>query len=138
MRLRVISIVALSLAIVGCAYIQGPIKEVEAYGAAIEPFMQELTKTIADDSSAGGVDKVAKLWESKKADLKAKRDAIDAAPQGKNADWMSLLFKINGRIKEYLSGIEGSVIAAPGGYDSPGHQKFKQVRTDIEKTLKLN
>ena len=134
MRFRVLSMVLLAMAIAGCAYIQGPIKEVEAYGAAIEPFMEELSKTVAADPSEAGVEKAAKLWESKKADLKAKRDAIDTAPQGKNADWLSLLFKINGRTKEYLRGVETSV----SGYESPGHLKFRQLRTDIEKTLKLN
>jgi hypothetical protein len=87
---------------------------------------------VAADSTEAGVDKIQKLWDSKKADLKAKRDAIDAAPQGKNADWQSLLMKINGRTRERLDAIQVEL-----GYDSPGHVKFKTVRSDVETTLKL-
>ncbi|HVF46234.1 MAG TPA: hypothetical protein VNA17_01570, partial [Pyrinomonadaceae bacterium] len=104
---------------------------VEAYGAAIEPFMAELSKTVAADPTEAGIEKAAKLWESKKADLKGKLDAIDAAPQGKNADWRSLQMKINSRTREHLDGISVKV----GG--SPAESKFKQLRQDIDTTLKL-
>ena len=134
LKLRPLLVLFVSLTIIGCGYVYGPVKEVEAFGNAVEPFMEELQKTVAADPSVAGVNKAAKLWDSKKADLKAKRDAIDAAPQGKNSDWQGLFFKILDRSNKYLDNIQQDPKL---GYESDAYMKFKELRKDIETSLKL-
>lgn len=127
-----IAILATCLTALSCGRIYGPVKEVEAYSSAKEPVFDDMTKAVMDDPTVTGVDKASKLWEGKKADLKAKRDAIDSAPQGFNSDWQSVYFKSQDRTRTQLRTMSTAVIS-----DDAASAKFKTLESDVETTLKL-
>lgn len=136
MRKRVFSVAIILSALFGCSYIYGPVKEVDAYIAVKEPTFEEMGKIIKAEPTEAGVDKAVKLWDSKKTDLKAKFDAIHAAPQGKNVDWQLLYFKSQDRTKEELNTMDSglSVSNAP----ETAKSKFKALQKDIVSTLRLS
>jgi hypothetical protein len=136
MRTRVFSVAIILAALFGCSYIYGPVKEVDAYIAVKEPTFEEMGKIIKAEPTEAGVDKAVKLWESKKTDLKAKFDAIQAAPQGKNSDWQLLYFKSQDRTKEELRAMETglSMSNAP----ETAKSKFKALQKEIDTTLRLS
>lgn len=136
MRTRTFSVAILLTALVGCSYIYGPVKEVDAYIAVKEPLFEEMGKIIKADPTDAGVDKAVKLWESKKADLKAKYDEIQAAPQGKNSDWQSVYFRSQERTQSELDAMS-TTLAANFDTTENAKSKFKALQKEIETTLRL-
>ena len=136
MRTRNFSVAVLLTALVGCSYIYGPVKEVDAYIAVKEPLFEEMGKIIKADPTDAGVDKAVKLWESKKADLKAKYDAIQAAPQGKNSDWQGVYFRSQERTRSELDAMS-TTLAANFDTTETAKSKFKALQKEIETTLRL-
>lgn len=136
MRKRVFPVAIILAALFGCSYIYGPVKEVDAYIAVKEPTFEEMGKIIKAEPTEAGVDKAVKLWDSKKADLKAKFDAINAAPQGMNVDWQLLYFKSQDRTKEELRTMDLGLSTS----DAPetAKSKFKALQKEIDSTLRLS
>jgi hypothetical protein len=138
MSTRVISVAILLAAMVGCSYIYGPVKEVDAYTTVKEPLFDEMQRVVKAEPNEAGVEKARKLWESKKADLKAKYDAIQAAPQGKNSDWQGVYFKSQERTRNIL---DAMVTDVSGNYSNPSAEstkaKMQDLQKDVETTLRL-
>ena len=135
MKKRVFSVAVILAAVVGCSYIYGPVKEVDAYIAVKEPAFEEMGKIIKAEPTEAGVDKAVKLWDSKKADLKAKLDAIHAARQGMNVGWQLLYFKSQDRTKEELRTMDLGLSVS----DAPETAKSKlKLAKDIVSTLRLS
>lgn len=137
-KLRTLSILLFSLTIIGCGFVYGPVKEVDAYVAVKEPLFDEMQKVVKADPTEAGVEKARKLWDGKKADLKAKYDAIQAAPQGKNSDWQAVYFKSQSRTREIL---DAMVVDVGANYSNPNSEaaksKMKELQKEVETTLNL-
>jgi hypothetical protein len=82
---------AFCLTFASCGRIYGPVEEVKALMEAKDAVILQISKQLDADPTEVGVDEARKAFEAKKGDLKAKRDAINAAPRGMNGDWLSML-----------------------------------------------
>jgi predicted small lipoprotein YifL len=90
-------VLALCLTLVGCGRIHGPVEEVKALMKAKDEALRQISKKLEAAPNAAGVDEARKVFEARRADLKAKRDAMDAKPRGMNSDWMTMWFESNAR-----------------------------------------
>lgn len=107
-----LSVLALGLTLVGCGRIHGPVEEAKALMEAKREVLDQLGKKLEAAPNAAGVAEARKAFEAKRAELKAKRDAIDAKPGGMNSDWMSMLFESNARDAEMWQAMQVKFAAA--------------------------
>ena len=120
----------LCLGLSSCAMLYGPVKELDALIKAKDEVLTNWAKEFDSNPNEAGVDNARKFFETKKADLIAKREALTKAPQGLNSDWMTKWLDSNASDGKVLDAIDSKMSAA--GYDSPPHQKFKALRKDFE------
>lgn len=88
---------------VGCARISGPVEQVKAYVDEKEDTLVQMGKKLDANPGEVGFDDAKKVFESKKESLKAKKAAIESAPQGMNTDWQSLLRTTEARHEKMFS-----------------------------------
>lgn len=93
------------LTLVGCGRIHGPVEQVKALADEKESVITQMGKKLEATPTEAGVDEARKIFEGKKDSLKAKNEAIKAAPQGFNADWRSLKMSLDARHSEMLGAI---------------------------------
>jgi hypothetical protein len=96
---------AFCLTLTACGRIYGPVEEVKAFAEEKEEVISQMGKKLEANPTEAGVDEARKIFEAKRGSLKAKREAIDAAPKGFNADWQSLLWKTEKRHEEMWDAI---------------------------------
>ena len=123
---------AFCLALIGCKQIYGPVEEVKAFADEKEEVLSQMAKTLDANPTEVGLEEARKIFEAKKESLKAKKAAIKAAPQGKNADWQSLLMKTESRHKEMLSamGVKFTVAC----YSEQCRNKWKELEKNFQET----
>jgi len=105
-RIKLLLGFAFCLTLIGCGRIQGPVEEVKVFADEKEEVLLQMGKKLEANPTEAGVDEARKVFEAKKDSLKAKKEAIKAAPQGFNADWRSLLMKTESRHEDMLRGIK--------------------------------
>ena len=133
-EITVLLVLAFCLTIVGCKRIYGPVEEVNAFADEKEEVLSQMSKTLEANPTEAGVDEARKIFEAKKESLKAKRDAINAAPQGINGDWLSLLNKTEARHDEMLSAIATKLRVAC--YAEQCQNKWNALEKDFKETVK--
>jgi hypothetical protein len=127
-----ISVLALCAGLAGCGRIYGPVEQVKAYIDAKEEVILQIGKKVEADPSEAGVAEARKVFEAKRADLKAKRDAINAAPRGMNADWLTMLMTSRGNDMKYFDAISGQLaVKCTGGACLPAQEKFRALEKDF-------
>jgi hypothetical protein len=122
----------LCLAAAACGRIYGPVNEVKAFKAAEDEVLDQWTKTLAEKPNDAGVEEARKIFDAKKADLAAKKQAIDDAPRGINSDWLTLHMDLNLRTFKTLDELTAQFCVK--SYESC--DKFKALVKDFEKTVK--
>jgi len=127
---------AFCLTFIGCGRIYGPIEEVNAFADEKEEVLLQMGKKLEANPTEAGVDEARKVFEAKKDSLKAKKEAIKAAPQGINNDWYSLLLKTESRHNEMLRGIGVKFTVAC--YSDQCRNKWKALEKDFDETVKRN
>jgi hypothetical protein len=89
MKLMVLLMVlAFCLASAAC---RGPVAEVKAFLDAKDDALVQMAKKIEANPTAAGVDEARKVFEARKGDLKAKRDALDEQHLEKYGDLTSMM-----------------------------------------------
>ena len=127
-------VLAFCLTIVGCKRIYGPVEEVNAFADEKEEVLSQMGKKLEANPTEASVDEARKIFEAKKESLKAKRDAINAAPQGVNSDWQSLLSKTEARHDEMLSAIATKTRVACDSEQCKN--KWNALEKDFRETVK--
>jgi hypothetical protein len=127
---------AFCLTFIGCGRIYGPVEEVEAFAAEKEDVILQMGKKLESNPTEAGLDEARKIFEAKKDSLKAKKEAIKAAPQGFNHDWYSLLLKTEARHDEMLNAIGIKFRAAC--YSEQCRNKWQALEKDFKETVKRN
>jgi hypothetical protein len=118
-----------------CGAIYGPVKEAEALMVAKDDIVSNWSKTIEADPSEKGLAEARKYFESKKADLTARRDAVKNASQGMNVDWKTNLNTHDSRVDTAMDAIKIK-LGVGGGYDVG--QQFDPLRKDFEAAVAIN
>lgn len=118
----------------GCGRIHGPVEEVKAFADEKEDVISEMGKKLEANPTEAGVDEARKLFEAKKDTLKAKKEAIKAAPQGFNVDWQSMLMKTESRHEEMLRDIGVKFTVACRSEQC--EKKWKALEKDFNETAK--
>ena len=108
----------------------------EAFAAEKEDVILQMGKKLEANPTEAGIDEARKIFAAKKDSLKAKREAIDAAPQGYNNDWYSLLQKTEARHDEMLNNIGIKFQATC--YSDPCRNKWEALEKDFKETVKRN
>ncbi|MEP7213235.1 MAG: hypothetical protein ABI791_09180 [Acidobacteriota bacterium] len=130
MKVILLMLVALSFVFVtACGTIYGPVKESQALMEARDDMVTQWSKIIKASPDDAGIAEARKYFESKKADLIAKRDAVKNAPQGFNSDWRTNLFTHEMRTGKELDAISNQIAVGPS-YASA--EKFKPLRKEFE------
>jgi hypothetical protein len=119
---------------IGCGRIYGPVEEVKAFADEKEDVISQMGKKLEANPTEAGVDEARKVFEAKKDSLKAKKEAIKAAPQGFNVDWRSLLMKTESRHDEMLRDIGIKFHVACGSEQC--EKKWKALEKDFNETAK--
>lgn len=120
-----LSVLALCAGLAGCGRIYGPVEQVKTYIDAKEEVILQMGKKVEADPSEAGVAEARKVFEAKRADLKAKRDAINAAPKGMNSDWLTMLMTSRGNDMKYFDAIRQQLAAkCAGAACQPADEKF--------------
>jgi hypothetical protein len=128
-------VLAFCLMFIGCGRINGPVEEVKAFADEKEDVISQMGKKLEANPTEAGVDEARKVFEAKKDSLKAKKEAIKAAPQGFNKDWQSLLMKTESRHDEMLRGIGVKFTVAC--YSDQCRNKWKALEKDVNETAKF-
>ena len=125
---------AFCLIFFGCGRIYGPVEEVKAFADEKEDIILQMGKKLEANPTEAGVDEARKMFAAKKDSLKAQKEAIEAAPQGYNNDWYSLLLKTEARHDEMLNdiGIKFQVAC----YSEPCRNKWQALEKDFKETVK--
>jgi len=126
-----LSVVAFCAALVGCGRIYGPVEEVKAFIDAKDEVILQISKKVEAAPTEAGVDEARKVFEAKKADLKAKRDAIIQAPQGLNSDWNAMLAHSKDNDRKYFDTISGQLAVNCKSPCSPAQEKFRALENDF-------
>jgi len=130
-------IFAFCLTLIGCGRIYGPVEEAKALADEKEDVLTQMSKTLETNPTEAGVDEARKIFEAHKQSLKAKRDAVKAAPQGMNADWSTLMSRTEARHDEMLSAIGTKLRVACWQVEcSPARDKFAALEKDFKETVK--
>jgi hypothetical protein len=129
-------IFAFCLTLIGCGRIYGPVKEAKALADEKEDVLTQMSRTLETNPTEAGVDEARKVFEAHKESLKAKRDAVKAAPQGINSDWSTLMSKTEARHDEMLRAIGIKLRAACWQVEcSPAIEKFSALEKDFKETV---
>jgi hypothetical protein len=131
--LILILVSAFCLILFGCGRIYGPVEEVKAFADEKEAIILQMGKKLEANPSEAGIDEARKIFAAKKDSLKAKKEAIETAPQGYNKDWYSLLLKTEARHDEMLNGIGIKFQAAC--YSEPCRNKWQALEKDFKETV---
>ena len=134
-KISLLLVLAFYLMFTGCGRIYGPVEEVNAFAEEKEDVISQIGKKLAANPTEAGVDEARKIFEGKKESLKAKKEAIKAAPQGYNYDWHSLLDKTEARHDQMLNdiGIKFRVAC----YSEQCEEKWKALEKDFNETAKF-
>lgn len=133
-KLSLLLVLAFHLLLVGCGRIYGPVEEVKAFADEKEDVISQIGKKLEANPTEAGIDEARKVFEAKKDSLKAKKEAIKAAPQGFNNDWHSLLLKTESRHDEMLTAIGTKLRLAC--YSEQCQNKWKAFEKDFNETAK--
>ncbi|HKP36817.1 MAG TPA: hypothetical protein VJT71_08155 [Pyrinomonadaceae bacterium] len=125
---------ALCLLFIGCGTIYGPVKEAQAFADEKEDVISQMAKTLAANPTEAGVGEARKIFEAKKDSLKAKREAIKSAPQGKNNDWYNQLMRTEARHEEMLRDIGTKLSVACRECEA----KWKALEKDFNEAAKYH
>ncbi len=127
-----LSVLALCAGLAGCGRIYGPVEQVKTYIDAKEEVILQMGKKIEADPTEAGVAEARKVFEAKRADLKVKRDAIDAAPRGMNSDWLTMLFESRINDRKYFDAIRQQLaVKCSGAACQPADEKFIALEKDF-------
>jgi hypothetical protein len=127
---------AFSLTLISCGRIYGPVEEAKGFADEKEEVLTQMSKTLETNPTEAGVDEARKIFEAHKGSLKAKRDAIKAAPQGMNSDWSTFLSKTEARHNEMLDAIDTKFSVACWKVEcSPAKEKLSALEKDFKETV---
>jgi hypothetical protein len=126
----------LCVAFMGCKSIYGPKQEVKAFIDQKEAVILAIGNKVEADPTPAGVDAARSLFEEKKSDLIAKREAIDKGPRGINGDWLTMLFQSNVNDTKYFDMIRAKLSQKMA--DTNTMDKFNALENDFEKTVSGN
>lgn len=130
-------IFAFCLTLVGCGRIYGPVKEAESLADEKEEVLTQMSKELEANPNEAGVNAAREVFETHKESLKAKRDAIKAAPQGMNSDWLTFLVKTEARHEEMLNGMETKFAVGCWQVEcKPAREKLAALEKDFNETVK--
>lgn len=128
--------VAFCLTLIACQRIYGPVEEAKRLADEKEDVLTQIGKTLETNPTEAGVDEARKIFEAHRESLKAKRDAIKAAPQGINSDWSTFLSKTEARHDEMLDAIDTKFAVACWQVEcSPAKEKLSTLRKDFKETV---
>lgn len=134
--MALLSVLAFCLTLVGCGRIYGPVEEVKALMEAKREVLEQISKILEATPNAAGVAEARKVFEAKRGELKAKRDAIDAKPRGMNSDWMSMLFESNARDAEMWQGMKVKFgVACKGDECLSAEKELAALEKDFKTTV---
>ena len=88
-RFFAITLFTLSVFLLGCSRIYGPVAELNDFVVVKKAILDEGFKKISASPNSQGVDDAQKIFEAKKGELAAKKEALDKAPRGLNGDWLT-------------------------------------------------
>jgi hypothetical protein len=127
---------AFCLTLISCGRIYGPVEEAKGFADEKEEVLTQMSKTLETNPTEAGVDEARKIFEAHKGSLKAKRDAIKAAPQGMNSDWSTFLSKTEARHDEMLNAIDTKFSVACWKVEcSPAKEKLSALEKDFKETV---
>lgn len=138
---KLILAAALCLTFIGCGEIYyGPIKEVNAFIDAKNDVILQIAKKIEENPNEASVDEARKIFEARKADLIAKKEAINARPAGMNSDWRSTLAGSDINDTEYFKAIGSKAIKDSFeknqyGWTAQAGEKFRALESDFKKAV---
>jgi hypothetical protein len=132
--LTLILVSAFCLIFVGCGRIYGPVDQVKAFADEKEDVILQISKKLEANPTEAGIDEARKILAAKKDRLKAQKEAIEAAPQGFNNDWYSLLLKTEARHDEMLNDIGIKFQAAC--YSETCRNKWQAMEKDFKETVR--
>jgi hypothetical protein len=124
-----LSVCVACLALAACGRVYGPVEESKAFSEEKEAVLTEMAKKLAANPTEAGIDEARKVFEAKKESIKARKAAINAAPQGMNSDWRSVLMSIENRHDRMLSDMVVGLTAACGS--EPCRSKMKALEDDF-------
>lgn len=124
------------LSISGCSYVFGPVKLAQAFTDGKTAVIDEMQKKVVSNPTAAGVADARKAFESKKADLTAKRDELKAAPRGMNVDWQTELSAMEDRQSKQLDGIGIKLSVDCKDSCSEVEAAWKSLRKDFDESVK--
>jgi hypothetical protein len=113
-----------------CSKLNGPVKELDAFIAAKDEVLSAWAKELDTNPTESGVDNMRKTFESKKADLIAKREALQK--QGVSGDSLNRLLDSEEMDRKMLDGMGAKLSSAP----SAASEKFRALRRDYETAVK--
>ena len=87
-KMALLLVSAVCLASAAC---RGPVEEVKAYLDAKDDALLQMAKKIEANPTGAGVDEARKVFEARKGDLKAKRDALDQKHLEKYGDLTTMM-----------------------------------------------
>jgi hypothetical protein len=129
-------LLAFCLTLLGCGRIYGPVEEAKALADDKEDVLTQISKALEANPTDAGVDAARKIFDARKAGLKAKRDAVKTAPQGINADWSTFLNKTEARHDEMLSAITIKFGSTCFQVEcTPAKDKLKALGTEFKETV---
>lgn len=127
---------AFCLTLIGCGRIYGPVKEARSLADEKEEVLTQISKELETNPTGAGVDAARKVFETHKESLKAKRDAIKAAPQGMNSDWSTFLSKTEARHEEMLDAINTKFAVACWQVEcTPAKEKLAALQKDFKEVV---
>ena len=130
MRIALLSLlIAVCTFSIACGRVYGPVEQATALMEAKDEMVNKWGKIIDVDPKESGVAEARKVFDSAKADLVAKRDAVVKAPQGINSDWSTNFSRHDGRVKEAISAIQ---IKIGVGGDPVAKDKFTALQKEFE------
>jgi len=111
-RTSLLFALALCVAVVGCGRVYGPVKQVEALIEEKDAVLSEISKKLEQSPSVAGIAEASKILASKRDSLKAKKKAINDAPQGMNVDWQQLLYHSEDHDKQMFEQMRAKTMIA--------------------------
>jgi hypothetical protein len=108
----------------------GSVKELDAFIGAKDEVMSAWAKELDTNPTEAGVDNMRKAFESKKADLIAKRGAVEKA--GVSGDSLNRLLDSEEMDRTMLDAMAAKLSSAPSAVG----EKFRTLRKDYEAAVK--
>ena len=100
----------LCLSCISCKYVYGPRQEVKDFIDAKEAVILDIGKKVEADPTLNGVEAARKIFEERKGKLQDKLNSIRQAPQGINADWLTMLLNSKASDSKYFEMIRMQLI----------------------------